>query len=482
MGISQVATLALQFSASVVLARVLSPYEMGIYAVAVATVGLIGLIQAFGLQAIIVREENLTEEFTATVFTLNTLIALIMSTSILGLSVAGGVLLHEQGVRRVMLALALTPLLNAFSFLPASRLERDGRFGELSKAAVAGSIVSAVTTIGFALGGARYMSAAYAGWAGALSTSVVLNIAGREFLKFRLGFWEWRRVADFGFQMFATAGLHSIGARVSDLLLGKFAGLSSLGIYTRSSNLNGLIWNNIHLAAGRVMFVDFAQMHRQGIPLRDKYIATVDVITATLWPAFAGFAIIAAPFISIVYRRRWVLAAQPLALLSIASMIAVTTTMTWEIFAATGKLRLQTRIEFYIAIFSVTAFAFGSRFGIIAAAGSRVMSAIFSSLVYRPHLYRMTSTRLRDFYPVYARSAVLTLLAVGPAAVLMFAHHMSPGVPAVSVLLAVATGLALWLAGLKAFNHRLLGELKVTLRHRSRGATQPFGSSSDPSG
>ena len=60
MALAQGSALVLQFAASVVLARYLTPYETGIYAVALAIVGVLSLMQALGLQSLIVRKEILT--------------------------------------------------------------------------------------------------------------------------------------------------------------------------------------------------------------------------------------------------------------------------------------------------------------------------------------------------------------------------------------------------------------------------------------
>ena len=62
MALAQGCSLVMQFAASVVLARYLTPYETGIYAVALAMVGILALMQALGLHSLIVREENLTQE------------------------------------------------------------------------------------------------------------------------------------------------------------------------------------------------------------------------------------------------------------------------------------------------------------------------------------------------------------------------------------------------------------------------------------
>lgn len=132
MGFAQGCSLVLQFLASVLLARLLTPYQMGIFAVAAATVGGLSIVQAFGLQSLIVREERLTLEISATAFSVNLLISLGLSGAILLLALAGGVFLQDDGVRRVLFVLAAAPLFGIFGFLPSANLEREGRFKAIS--------------------------------------------------------------------------------------------------------------------------------------------------------------------------------------------------------------------------------------------------------------------------------------------------------------------------------------------------------------
>jgi O-antigen/teichoic acid export membrane protein len=65
---------------------------MRIYAVALAMVGILALMQALGLQSLIAREENLTQEIRATAFTLNVCISMLLSLSIAS----------DQPVRRLL--------------------------------------------------------------------------------------------------------------------------------------------------------------------------------------------------------------------------------------------------------------------------------------------------------------------------------------------------------------------------------------------
>ena len=252
MGLGQILSVALQFAASVVLAHYLSPEEMGVYAIASAAVGLLALMQAFGLQSFIVREEVLTKELSQTAFTANAGLAILLAASIAAIGLLSGKAFGDSRVRQVVLALAISPLFGIFDFLPGANLERSGRFKLMALAGISAGIAAAATTIIAAVLGARYMTAAFAGWASGFTYAAFVNVAGWRHASLRLGFRQWKSVTSFGLQMMATSGLHSVGGRLSDLCLGKLRGLSALGIYGRASSLNGLLWNNIHMVSGRV--------------------------------------------------------------------------------------------------------------------------------------------------------------------------------------------------------------------------------------
>ena len=449
----------IQFAGTVVLARYLTPHETGIYAVGLATVGILSLVQALGLQALIVREEVLTDETMATAFTVNALIAVFLSVATISISLGVGDFLGDAGVSRVMLALAALPLIGIFTFLPTSMLERSRRFKELSQIGTVSLIATTLCSILFAMSGFSYMSIAYAQLIGSTLSATLLLIVGREHASLRVGFFAWRRVADFGLQMLAVTGINAVSSRLSEIALARLIDLSALGVYSRASGVNGIIWNNIHIAASRVMLADYSAIRRADGDLRERYLRTIDIVTATLWPTFAGLALLAKPLILVVYGENWLRAATPLALFSIASIGLVAISMTWEIFAATGNLRTQTKIEFKRTLISFAAFLLGCLISLEAAAASRVLDAVVALFLYRPHLNRMTNTSMADLGPIYIRNGLLTLLAIAPAAGLMIAYRMSAAVPILDLCGAVIGGALLWSVALFLTRHSLSQEM-----------------------
>lgn len=466
MAMAQAASIVLQFAASVVLARLLTPHEFGIFAVALAVSGVLSLIQALGLQALIVREPDLHDDVVTTAFTVNALIAVAVTVTMLAASVVGGAFLQETGVRQVLSAIAFTPLASIAAFLPMAQLERRNRFKELALSSVIGGVAGAGTTVTCAVMGLSYMSFAYGQWAQNGIFTLAICIAGRAFIRFKPGFRGWRRVADFGLQTLAVTGVSAISGKLSDVVLGRFLGLSALGLYSRATSLNGLLWTNIYLVLGRVLLVDFAEIFRRGDSLRDRYMRSIDIISVILWPAFLGLAIVARPFIAALYGEKWIAAAAPLSLLAIASCIQVSIAMAWELFACTDNLRTQTRLEILRALIAFAMFSIGCLISLEAAALARVLDALVAYVLYRPHINRMTDTRTSDYLPIYLRNAVLAAVAVTPSLAYMAARDFSASISLAPMFGTIAAGIILWTVCLIASRHPLIDEVRRILKSR----------------
>jgi len=471
MAVSQSWFFLIQFIASAILARFISPYDMGIYAVAMAVTGILSIMQATGLIGFIVREPNLTDDLLASTFTINAMVSIIITILIVVGSIFAGWVLHEAGVRRVMLVVAVLPLIGMFEFLPAANLEREANFKAIASIGSCRILIAQVISVGLAISGLSYMSIAYGQVAGALFSAVAYSIVGRQFLKLRPSLVEWQRVTKFGFQMLTISGANAIGGRIGDLLLGRLISLTALGLYGRASSLNNLIQDNIYMVIVRVLFVDIAQRVRDGESLRDSYLATIEILTAILWPAFAGLAIVSGPFINVVYGGRWVGAAPPLFMLAIASMVHVMVSLSWQLFVVRHEVTRQTKLECMRTGVGIGVFGIGCLFGLTAAAAARIIEALFTVAIYRPHIGRMTDTRARDFFPIYHRSGLLTLFTVAPVTIIMAVHGWSSSTSLIQILAAIICGGVLWFVGILYLDHPLAAEIRRVGRRFSTGVT-----------
>jgi O-antigen/teichoic acid export membrane protein len=462
----QAAYFVLQFAGSVIVARLLNPFETGVFVAAMALIGVIGILQSLGLSSYLVRERVLDDSILATAFTINGAIACVLALLIAGFGLVSEHMFAASGIRQIFFWLAAMPLIGALGFLPITMLEREGNFRIGALIRIISTFAGTTATVLFAYAGHSFMSLAYGQVIGASVSTIVVSLAAPHHVRFRVGLTRWRQVGTFGLHMLLIAGMNRAALRLSDLILGRVLGLGALGLYARSSSINAMLWDSVHMAIGRVVFVDLSKAAEEEGLLRVRYLRVLEIMTALLWPAFAGLAVLAGPFIGTVYGAKWLPATMPLTMLCVASILQVSVTMTWELLVVGGETGRQARLETLRSVVSVLLFAAGCSISLTAAAASRILDAMFAILLYRPHIARITGSHAGDFTSIYLRSLILTGAAAGPSTALMLARNWSPATPIWQLAGSIAVGVSAWVLALRLLRHPLYEEAERLFRRQ----------------
>ena len=460
---NQAATFLLTFGTSVVVARLLSPREMGIYAMAFAVSGVVSSFTTFGVSSYVVREAEMPREVLRAAYTTNACLAVTISALLMGVSIIPGLL--PPDVAFVLRLIALNPLIGLFEFTPWALSTREARFGLVSSVTMLRTTVNAFATMVCAFAGFGAASLAIGALIGYLVSIATYNIVRRRDILLLPTFKGMRPIIMFGLQMMSISGASQIAARGSDLILGKLLGLEALGLYSRASGLANQVYNNVYGLASNVLFVRMSEELRTTGSLHRIYMRAIAILTAIMWPLVTGVAVLARPFVAHVYGEKWLAAAAPLSLLMIAQFIILGFGMSWELFVLRKQTALQTRFELIRAVVGTATFAAGAVFSLTGAAIGRVVDAVFGYVLYRPHMDRFAGADPGELERVYLRSAALTVAAVLPSLLLMLWTDWSPRTDLIEMIAAVLLGALLWLATMMRQRHPLFQEMTIALSH-----------------
>lgn len=456
------------FVGSAIVARLISPREVGVYAAGMATMALITGVASFGTNAYVVRESSLGEQQLAAAFTVNLILNTALAFLLVAISNGAAHLLGDPGVAKVLRWLAIVPLVQILEFRPAAMLARDMRFKQIATANVVAALLATTITVTTAFLGQSYMSLAYGVLTGAALNAVGTSLAGYQYVGFRLTLTGTRPIVVFGMRMMSIGGVATIAQRVSEIMLGRILGLAQLGLYARASSLTNLLFVNIYGTATRIAFAKLSQDHRDTGSFKVSFVAAFEMITGVMWPVVIGLAVLSRPFIYHVYGPNWLAAAPILSILMVATFVVVGFGMNWELFILADETARQTRYEIARATFGTSFFMAGAMFGLIGAALGRVVEAVVGLLLYLPHMSRLADLDKGEVTAIYARGMLLTILAVAPClAVMLFtgwAANTSLGLLASAVLL----GIGAWSAGLALLGHPLATELYRIIRRGTK--------------
>jgi O-antigen/teichoic acid export membrane protein len=462
--LSQALAFFITFASTIVVARIVSPRDFGIFAMAGAVTTIINVLMQFGLAKYLMREAELTRELLRSVFTVNVLMSLVYVGSILVGALAAGRLFGSSEVGRFLVVFALFPLFAMFEFVPAALCARDMRFGVIAIMALVRAVVMAAVTVTLAWLGFAYMSFAWAQVLAWLATVIGFNIAVWRPDVWRLRFTGVRAILHFGTQMMGISGITQLNTRAGEMTLGSLLGLTSLGFYTRAATLPVSLYSTVFGAGSNVVFSRLSGQLREGGEIHETYLRFMRLLLGILWPMMIGIAVLAQPVILTLYGAKWQAAATPLSLLMIASAITVAIGMTAEIFILRRRTQQQVRIEIFRALFGYTAFAAGAMISLTVAAAARVAEAAFAFLLYRKPMVELVGGASGELRRTYLEALVVTLVAVLPAFLLMAWSDWSPATPLLHLASAIALGALGWVILLMRLDHPLYLECTRLLR------------------
>ena len=459
-----------RFGVVLVLARLLTPRDYGVAAMAMVFAGLITLFTDVGLGAALVQRRTITEQDRSTVFWMSMAIAAVIV--VFTVAVAGEVarFFGQPQVRSLVIVLSLSFPLAALSQTQTALLNRKLAYRSLEIRQIVGVLVGAATALIVAISG---------GGAWAIVANSLASTAAATALLWRFSSWRpsltfsfesLRTMGAFGLKLTGTRVLNYANLNADNTLVGRFLGATSLGIYGISYNIMFTPLSRINLPIYAVVAPALARLQHDPERLKAAWLRSKRLTATLLNPAFFAILVVAPDLVRVVLPAKWLPAVPVIRLLCLAglghSLIALNST----ILQARGHAGTVLRISIFTSIVTLGAFASGLPWGILGVAG---FFAAAKWLLVLPDTWITTRRAQMPLWSaLWASGAMLPFgLAAAAAGYGVQQLLLHAGAPAIVRLLAAGAAVFVVYAGLiYAFVPSFVGEVRGALSRRRAGA------------
>ncbi len=454
------AGLVINFLGLTVLARLLTPAEFGIFAIAAGLSALLVVLRDFGATNWIIQAPELPDWQLRTAATLTLASGLLLAACLAFGAPLAARLYGEEELTPVIQVASIGFLLNPLTLVPMAMLSRELRFKELFLINTLGALAGTASSIAAALLGYGPMSPAIGIVVSAATTLFGTMLRAWSYHVVRPGLRGWRDILSFSAYSMGAGMLSEVGRVLPTVLVGRTLGVDAAGLLNRSYAVSLLFQKLILQAAKRAALPVLALGRREGVDLSRAYLAKIAFMAAVSWPAALLFLTLAEQVVAVVLGRNWESAVPVVQVLSLTLVFLPLTALNNEFYIAMGRVRLQLWVEMV---------ATGARIAMVLLAALHSLEAVAVAMVASRAVAALVSSLLaqRMLGGVGARALGKVLLGslpptigalAGPglvwAADLSATHH--------PVLVLAAAGLAAavgWLLGLWVSNHPLGGEV-----------------------
>lgn len=453
--------LLLGTAGAMVISRVLTPAEIGVYSVGAVLAGLAQAVRDFGVGQYVVQERELTADKLRAA--LSTSIAVAWLLALLVWSGSGWLarFYQQPQLRPVLQVLALNFMLLPFNSLTLAYLRRQLRFPSIFAINTTHSVAQLACSVSLALLGFGSMSLAWSALAGTVAALLAALWLRPPELPWLPGLRGIRTVLGFGVLSSAGGVVDEIGVAAPDLIIGKLIGAAEVGMFGKAMGVLNIFNQMITSAISPVVFPLYAAQARDGGDLKRAYLRTVSYLAALAWPFFGFLAAMAPAVLRMLYGPQWDAAAPLIRIMCISSAFYSMFSMARYLFVAMGHVKAQAKLDALAVPVRVVAILLAAPLGLDWVAWAVVLGALFRSAVTYGYLVMLAGIRWLDLLKAVRRSALVALLcAAGPLATQAWApvaegHLLWPLLSA-----ALATAL-LWLGSMLLVRHELTMEFNL---------------------
>lgn len=453
------ASIVLQVIGTAVMARLLTPEQVGVFAVAAVLCTIAGSMRHFGVPEFLIQERQLDDATLRAAFGVS-----------LAVSCSFGVLLNllapsvqqffgSDGVAAVMHVLSINFFLTPFAAVTLACLRRDLHMVPIFASNLSSSIVSFAVGIGMALNGWGPLSMAWAATAGA-AAAVLVGLALRPAsIPLRPSLRGCGRILRFGRHASGVYLFGQAGATLPDAIVGKFEGVTAAAHFSRANGLVELFNRLLLQSFWPVIGPLFARQARESGELRTAYLRGTTYLTAVAWPLLLVMALLSYPAIRIFYGSQWMTSVPLAQVLCLAAAIAVTYHLAKDALLALGEVRACSRMQFKVHALRLAGLTVALPFGVEAACWGVVAGSAGGVVLTHRALARATGVTAREIVITTAPSVGVALAAALPTLLLVLSVRPTEdnflGVGLAGSALAAAT----WFITLRTLSHPLWDEV-----------------------
>jgi polysaccharide transporter, PST family len=387
---AQVYRTVVGFVSGIILARLLTPDDFGLVAIASSCIAFVGVVQDLGLNMASIQREEIGLRQISGLFWISAGSGLIFAVLLTLLAPTVAWLFGDQRLKALTAVFAVTIAVGGFQSPLIALMHRQFRF----KALAAIDILAGTTGVIAALIVACLTSSYWALVALPVVGSVTNLVCASLVCRFRPSAPsfedDFRRLFKFGTGMFGYNISNYLARNADNLLIGKFCGGEELGLYDRAYRLLMLPLLQVLVPFGRVMLPLLSRLINEPHRYRAAYGESISLVMIATHPGIIFAVVFAGEVFRLLLGPQWEPAVPIFQWLGLCGLNQVmTSSLSWLLISQerTGDLF---KVGLCNAVISIAAVVAGIRWGGL---GVAIAYTIANNLAVAPVTWRMVGRR-----------------------------------------------------------------------------------------
>ena len=414
--IQKYSTMGISFVSSIILARLLTPYDYGCIGMLAIFMTIASTFVDGGFASALIQKKRPTQDDYSTVFYWNLGISLVMYLVLYFSAPAIARFYNIPLLSSVLRVQGIVLIINAATIIQGNQLRKQFKFKKLAIVSIVTAVTSLAITIVMAYKGYGVWALVAQNILGAIIPSVIYWVTSKWRPNLVFSSKSFKELFSFGFYMFMTHLVTNISGQIQGLLIGKIYSPSTMGYYSKAHGAEKLASQSVSQIMTQVTYPLYAEVQDD----TERLIAIIKRLTSTLayltFPIMFILLLLAEPIFVLLYSDRWLPSVPYFQILCIAGLAVCLQAVNMQAITAVGKSKTMFTWTLIKRIFGMTCIVGGLfLFGMKGLLVGMVINSWFAYLVnvflVSKHIGYGFFTQLRDILPIMVLA--VTAAAVG---------------------------------------------------------------------
>lgn len=360
-----VLTRGLQLVAMAVLARLLTPADWGVVALANIALGVVLLFYDMGTNAALIQTQERTEDAANWVFYVNLALGVVWYIVVWTLAPFYGSFFADENLPHILKVMGLVFLITPFGAVHQALLTRRLLFKQKFYIEFSSLLIGSVLSIVLALVGWGVWSLVF----GSLATQVCQTLLAWTSVAWRprASLSDWALVghlARFGGSISLQGCLVWIINTLDNILIGKWWNPTALGLYELGFRLGTWPATNITNACSGIFYPLFSRLQHDLPSLQHTYLKAINIVSLTTVPLGIGIAATSSLFVPLYFGVAWIPAIPVIQYVSVYGILASIGGVMAPLCNAMGRPEILVKYLTFSVLTAVPAFTLAAPYGV----------------------------------------------------------------------------------------------------------------------
>lgn len=427
-----------------VLARLLSPGDFGLVAMAMLVVGLVEVLGDTGQSLALIRHANPVRAHYDSAWTLGIMVACALTLLLWATAPLAPLYFHDPRAARLIDVLALSVLIGGFENIGVVAFRKQLQFGLEFRLLILQRLATVALTIACALW-LRDEWALVAGIVGGQAMGVALSYRLHPYRP-RPSVAKIRELLGFSGWMLLVHVAQYVQDKADEFVVGGVASPAAMGLYNVSADTATAPTVEVVLPVTRALFPVFARISADGEAVREAFLDVFAVACMVSVATGVGMALVARDFVAVALGAQWGAAVPLVRILAVGGGLYGVMQASIPVLSATGHARLSAMLTTSRALALVPALVIA---GVLGSVQTVALVRVAITLAFIPGMLLAITRVLPVTFSDLAARVWRPVAAAGPmVAGVAFVHALLPDLAWLRLPLDITAGAAIYPAAL----------------------------------